>query len=171
MNDDVSERTIRIMFRATEMSMDTVHEVFRWYLNERERKTVRTERKERRMEEMRRHRKGEIPADLLTERGATDILQMNPNLLRGFRQYAARYGVDYAILKDRKKEPPAYELMFRAVDEKPIEQAMRECMKDYEKTISRLSMKKKLKDLHVVVEQEKGDRAKERHYHQERGGR
>ena len=47
--------------------------------------------------------------------------------IRGFEKYAKKYGVDYAIKKDRSVDPPKYLVFFKARDS----DALTSAFKDY----------------------------------------
>ncbi len=59
------------------------------------------------------------------ERGVTTI-EISKTDLKGFEQYARKYGVDYAITKDTSSKPSHYLVFFKGQDQDAISAALNE---------------------------------------------
>ncbi len=78
--------------------------------------------------------------------------------LKDFKKMAKKFGVDFAIVKDSKEDPPVYTIFFKAKDGAAIEKAMEayaakdlKMDKDAPKTKERPSILKKLEHFKNIV--------------------
>lgn len=74
--------------------------------------------------------------------------------LRDFQKIANKYGVDFAVVKDKTAEPPVYNVFFKAKDFAAIENMMREFTEKQlkkEKQVAKPSVLEKLKKFKDIV--------------------
>ncbi len=86
--------------------------------------------------------------------------------LKGFEKVARRYGVDYAITKDKAAVPPRYMVFFKAKDEDALTAAFKEFANMKEKKLEKPSVLKQLAKLKEMVAAIMPDKV--RHKSQER---
>ena len=86
--------------------------------------------------------------DLMKEGGDVQILDIKKEGLKDFEKYARKYGVRYAVDKDKKTIPPTYYIFFRGKDGEAINKALSHFVKD--------QMEKEEKKDGVKVALEKG---------------
>lgn len=83
--------------------------------------------------------------ELISQDQGVSSIDIAKTDLRGFEKCAAKYGVDYAIRKDRSVQPPKYLIFFKARDADALMAALREYTNDAMK--SRTGRKSVLKQL------------------------
>ena len=71
--------------------------------------------------------------------------------IRGFEKYARRYGVDYAIVKDKSGEIPKYVCFFKARDADALTSAFNAYTADVLKSKEKPSVLKQLSKLKEIV--------------------
>lgn len=84
--------------------------------------------------------------------------------LRGFEKHARKFGVDYAITKDKSVTPPKYLVFFKARDA----DAMTACFNAYSAEVLRAKKPSVRATLHKLIEQVKSLPAKVLNHDKER---
>lgn len=88
--------------------------------------------------------------------------------LKDFQKIANKYGVDFAVVKDKTAEPPVFNVFFRAKDYAAIESMMKEFTAQQmkkEKTVERPSVLEKLKKFkEIVVKMPRKDKEKKKEH-------
>ncbi len=64
--------------------------------------------------------------DLAKNGNELSSIEITDKNIRSFERYARKYGVAYALKKDRSKEPPRYLVFFKAKDAAQMEAAFKE---------------------------------------------
>ncbi|MBR1634340.1 MAG: PcfB family protein [Lachnospiraceae bacterium] len=64
--------------------------------------------------------------DLAPEGGELASIEITDRNIRSFERYARKYGVAYALKKDRSRKPPRYIVFFRTKQASQMEEAFRE---------------------------------------------
>ena len=83
--------------------------------------------------------------DLRKDGSMIELVDMSDEELKNFRRFARRYGVSYAMEKNKDTDPPTYLIFLKANDRKLINRAVDEYVSDNElKTISYGGLKQKL---------------------------
>lgn len=111
MQEEVENRTVNLAISTTKLTGRSLVNAFRAYLNHR--RNV----KARKASIQDNHIVGEQTVDQLLgqNQGATNI-EIEKTEIAGFKRILNKYGVDYAITKDRSQEPPRYLVFFKARD-------------------------------------------------------
>lgn len=65
-------------------------------------------------------------ADLEKQNAALSSIEITNKNIRSFDKAAKKYKIDYALKKDRTKEPPVYYVFFKGRDEERISMAFNE---------------------------------------------
>ena len=108
MQEEVESRTVNLAISTTKLSMRTIVHAGMMYL--RHRKLVKD------------LKKNEVPSgkqsvqELIGQKQGVSSIDIAKTDLHGFEKYARKYGVDYAITKDRSVVPPKYLVFFKARD-------------------------------------------------------
>ncbi len=84
--------------------------------------------------------------------GMTNIEVTDKNI-KSFNRYAKKYGVDFALKKDKSVDPPQYLLFFKGRDDEAIKSAFKDYTKAMAKKAARPSVKEHLKEAKDVVKQ------------------
>ena len=151
MSDEVGNRTVNLAVSTTRMTARSLIRGIRWYLISRNQKRMR--------EEMNRNfKEGKQSVSELVKAGvSTDKIELPDGSAKDFCKTAKKYGVDYAIRKDKTRNPPRYVVFFKAKDSEVLDQVV----KDYNAKNNK--KKQKDKEKQSVREQLKAEklRAKE----------
>ena len=65
---------------------------------------------------------------LLRQNYGVSSVEISKTGIRDFERYAKKYGIDYAITKDKSRQPPRYIVFFKARDADALNAAFREFM-------------------------------------------
>ena len=133
MQEEITQKTIALVFRAVSFTARHFEAVLREAKHDLERqenmavnrKSGRWQKKSATPPEKKKHGRMSVK-DLVGEgQGATTI--QIPDDIKDFQRIARKYNVDFAIKKDKTVDPPKYIVFFRAKDTDVI----KECFKDY----------------------------------------
>lgn len=87
--------------------------------------------------------------------------------LKDFQKIAKKYGVDFAVVKDKSQEPPVYTIFFKAKDQDAVTQilndyAAKQIKKSSVKKTSVLEKLKKFKEIVAAIPKKVVEKKKER---------
>lgn len=71
--------------------------------------------------------------DLMQKDQGANVMEIEKSALRGFERVAGKYNVDFAVTKDKTKEPPLYQIFFKGRDQDVIVKAFRDYVSKREK--------------------------------------
>ena len=98
------------------------------------------------------HPKGKQSVKQLTRQGqGVNTMEIDDANLRQFERIARKYGVDYAVRRDKDAEPPRFLLFFKGRDADAITAAFKEFMTAKERKSERPSVLQKLRELVPVA--------------------
>ncbi len=98
------------------------------------------------------HPKGKQSVKQLTRQGqGVNTMEIADENLRQFERIARKYGVDYAVRRDKDAEPPRFLLFFKGRDADAITAAFKEFMTAKERKSERPSVLQKLRELVPVA--------------------
>ena len=146
MQEEVENRTVNLAISTTKLTGRSLVNAFRAYLNHR--RNV----KARKASVHDTHIVGEQTIDQLLgqNQGATNI-EIEKTEIAGFKRILNKYGVDYAITKDRSQVPPRYLVFFKARDGDALTAAFKEYSAAMAKKAERPSMLELLAKMKVLV--------------------
>ena len=146
MQEEVENRTVNLAISTTKLTGRSLINAFRAYLNHR--RNV----KARKASIQDTHIVGEQTIDQLLgqNQGATNI-EIEKTEIAGFKRILNKYGVDYAITKDRSQEPPHFLVFFKARDGDALTAAFKEYSAAMAKKAERPSMLELLAKMKVLV--------------------
>lgn len=146
MQEEVENRTVNLAISTTKLTGRSLVNAFRAYLNHR--RNV----KARKASIQDNHIVGEQTIDQLLgqNQGATNI-EIEKTEIAGFKRILNKYGVDYAITKDRSQKPPRYLVFFKARDGDALTAAFKEYSAAMAKKAERPSMLELLAKMKVLV--------------------
>lgn len=146
MQEEVENRTVNLAISTTKLTGRSLVNAFRAYLNHR--RNV----KARKASIHDTHIVGEQTIDQLLgqNQGATNI-EIEKTEIAGFKRILNKYGVDYAITKDRSREPPHFLVFFKARDGDALTAAFKEYSAAMAKKAERPSMLELLAKMKVLV--------------------
>ena len=98
------------------------------------------------------HPKGKQTVKQLTRQGqGVNTMEIADENLRQFERIARKYGVDYAVRRDKDAVPPRFLLFFKGRDADAITAAFKEFMTAKERKSERPSVLQKLRELVPVA--------------------
>ena len=100
-------------------------------------------------------------------RGVTNV-EIEKTAIRGFERYARKYGIDFAITKDKSAIPPRYMIFFKAQDKDALTAASRVFRIRHQEKEPKPSVLNQLHDLIQQVAELPGKVREKRQEHGER---
>lgn len=137
MQEEIEERTVRLAITGTKMTANGIVAGIRMYLRHRANKKLANE-----------HIQGKQTIDQLVKQnqGVTSTV-IGDKGIKSFERIAKKYGVDFAVVKDKTQNPPLYTAFFKARDTDAINAVLNEYAQKMVKRESRPSVREKLKQL------------------------
>lgn len=151
MQEEVENKTVNLMISTTKLSARTILMAAKAYL--RHRQTVASQGKQ------------SVKHLLRQNRGVSSV-DISETSIKGFERIAKKYGIDYAVRKDRSCDPPRYLVFFKAPDTDAFNVAFKEYSNSVMYQTHRPSV---LARLHELVQAAAELPGKVRHKEQERG--
>ena len=126
MNDEINREVVTIVFKATKLTADALVQAIQKYSQERsnaaERKKI--EKQRQKASEVK-HGKMKLKELIGKDAGAVSI-EIPHDGVGDFVKIAKKYGVDFAIKKDKKTIPPTYMCFFKARDTDVLQSAFKD---------------------------------------------
>ena len=94
--------------------------------------------------------------------GMVNIEITNRNI-KSFERYARKYGINYALKKDKSKDPPVYLVFFKGRDQDALNAAFREFSQKEIQKANKPSIHKRLAAYRSIVASKSKDKVKNRH--------
>lgn len=119
MNEEVSDRAVRVAVRVTELSLRHVLQGLKEW--------AREQRNKKPIDKAKEVTKGKQSVKELIGQGqGVSSMEVGDSGIRDFKKIANKYGVDFAIVKDKDVDPPKYTVFFKARDADAITQVLKE---------------------------------------------
>ena len=143
MQEDIENRTVNLAITTTKLTARAVTGAVLMYLgNRKHAKEQKTNEKPSGKQTVK---------ELIGQNQGVSSIDIAKTDLRGFERVARKYGVDYAIRKDRSVDPPKYLVFFKARDADALTAAFNEySAKTFAKS-SRPSVLKQLRSIAAKV--------------------
>ena len=119
-NEEISDKTIRLAITITKMSASSVLQALKKYLQECQKK------REQRLSKDNHIQGKQSVKELIGQNQGVSSLPVGETGLKDFERIANKYGVDFAIVKDKTVEPVKYTVFFKARDADAIAQVLAE---------------------------------------------
>ena len=153
MQEEVENRTVNLAVTTTRMMARAILSGIRTYLYYHNHNIVNDPYK---------HGKQSVK-DLIGQGQGVESIEVGDESLRTFNRIAKKYGVDFAIKKDKTVEPPHYVAFFKAKDADALQHILDEYTVKLMKKKERPSVIAKLKELkEFVATHAKKERYKEK---------
>ncbi len=146
MQEEVENRTVNLAISTTKLTARTIVRGFQLWKSHHDKSVAKKAAKE-----------AETPSgkqsiqELIGQNQGVTNIDISRTDLKGFEKAAARYGVDYAITKDKNAVPPKYMVFFKARDADALTAAMEEFTNEKMKMKDRPSVLKQLNKLKELV--------------------
>lgn len=143
-NEEISEKTVRIFVRVTELSAREIEKYLSKYLSEQKQKRANkaVEKKPTGKQTVK---------QLIGQNQGVSSLPVGETGLKDFERIAKKYGVDFAIVKDKTTTPKKYMVFFKARDADAIAQVLAEYTAKQVKKQQKPSVLKAIKKFKEMV--------------------
>lgn len=149
MQEEVENRTITLSVNATKMTGRVLKEALRKYLAYQKAKSQGKSTKD-----VKPTGKQTVKQLVGQNQGVTNV-EIEDKSIKDFERIARKYGVDYAIKKDKTSDVPRYLIFFKARDGDALNAAMNEYAQKQLTKKTKPSLLKKLKSLGDLVKSRK----------------
>lgn len=155
MQEEVTQKTIALCIRTTKLTANVLKAAMRAYLRSHNQK--------------KQQKTGKVTVKQLARQngGMTNIEITNKNI-RSFERYARKYGINYALKKDKSKDPPVYMVFFKGRDQDALNAAFRDFSTAQIKRANKSSIHQKLQKLRGMMKVQKKDKVRQNHQEQSR---
>lgn len=120
MNEQVSDQAVRLAIRTGKADVRAIiRGLIAWYRHHERKKAVN------RMAKDTPHGKQSVK-ELVGQGQGVSSMEIGDSGIRDFKKIANKYGVDFAIVKDKDIDPPKYTVFFKARDADAISQVLKE---------------------------------------------
>lgn len=150
MQEEVTDKSIAFVTNNTKMTASVLKTLIVAYLREREKEKISKGQVET--------RKKVSLKELSKKYDGLKSIEINENNIKGFERTAKKYGIEYALKKDKTTEPPTYIVFFKGKDTDILDTAFKEFIGNEMDKHQRPSLKKalvKMKELAVLVNKDK----------------
>lgn len=167
MQEEVTNRTVTFVVQTARLSADVMRRMMEKYLNsvEQNRRSKKARKQQEKLEKKREPRQGRIKVKELAKQNAgMDNFEIANKELKRFERYARKYGINYAVKKDKSKDPPVYLVFFKGRDRGAIEAAFRDFTGAQlkKKNKGRVGIRKKLALYRATVKKQKQSKDRKR---------
>ena len=133
MQEEVTQKTIALVDSTTKMTSRVLAQAMQLYLQSRNNKSHEIPKAKQSL------------ADLEKQNAALSDIEITYKNIGSFNRTAKKYEIDFALKKDRTKEPPLYYVFFKGRDEERISMAFNEYSQKILKRKEKKSVREKLK--------------------------
>ena len=159
MQEEVENRTINLAISTTRLTARSVIAGIRKYLQHREKVKARKGIRDTAV-----HGKQSVKQLLGQNQGATNV-EIDKDGIRDFERLAKKYGVDFAVRKDKSVDPPRYLVFVRSKDADALdaickEYQARSLTKDKKPSV--LAQLKKFKEMVAAIPRKVREKKQER---------
>lgn len=158
MQEEVENRTINLAISMTKLTGRTIVAGIRKYLQHREKVKVQKAR------DPAVHGKQTVKQLLAQNQGATNV-EIDKSGMKDFERLAKKYGVDFAVRKDKSVEPPRYLVFVRSKDADALDAI---CKEHQARTLTKeekpsvLAQLKKFKEIVAAIPKKVREKRQER---------
>lgn len=158
MQEEVTNKTVTLVIRTTKMTAGVLWKAVKAYLNSQGRQAKKRMKVQKKLSKK---NLGKVKVKDLAamDSGMTNIEITSKNI-KSFERYARKYGINYALKKDKSKDPPVYMVFFKGRDKDAIHAAFRDFTAAEVRRANKTTIRKRLQKYRAVTAQRKRNRAK-----------
>ena len=109
-------------------------------------------------------KQGKITVKELAKQNAGMVnIEITNRNIKSFERYARKYGINYALKKDKSKDPPVYLVFFKGRDQDALNAAFREFSQKQIQKANKPSIHKRLSAYRSIEASKSKDKVKNRH--------
>ena len=146
MQEEIENRSINLAITTTRLTGHTIVAGIKTYLNHRAK--VKSQKLAKTAEGP--HGKMTVKELIGKEQGVSSI-PLDDSRIRDFERVARKYGVDFAVTKDKTQVPPKYTIFFKAKDADALTAIVEDYTKKQLRQKERPSLLKQLTKLKAIV--------------------
>ncbi len=146
MQEEVENRTVAFVINNSKLTGRILATAMSRYLHYR-----RTKHQEKRQNRNLKPMGKQTVRQLIGQNQGVVNIEINDRNIRDFDRVARKYGVDYAVRKDRSSSPPKYLVFFKARDTDALTAAFQEYSSNTLKKKDRASVQEKLRSLTMLI--------------------
>lgn len=135
MEEETTQKTIALVMNGAKLSARELRNMMKMYLDHHSRRRAAHHKTV--------HKKISVK-ELVGQDAGAKTIEISEDNIKCFEQTAKKYNMDFAVKKDRTRDPPKYLVFFKAKDQDVMEQAFREFVYVNEKKKDRPSVREKL---------------------------
>lgn len=146
MQEEISQRSVTLIVQTGKMTEKVFLQAIQKYLD------ILKQQRELKAREKQLHPayQGRMTIrQLMKERSGLSNIEIHDEHIHDFERIARRYGIEYAIKKERNREAPHYLIFFRSRDTDVLQTAFNEFVKKRLKIQERPSLREKLQKLKI----------------------
>ena len=158
MQEEVTQKTVTFCVRSTKMTANILKKILAAYLRHQKQKQM--EKKAQKNQP----KQGKITVKELAKQNAGMVnIEITNRNIKSFERYARKYGINYALKKDKSKDPPVYLVFFKGRDQDALNAAFREFSQKEIQKANKPSIHKSLAAYRSIVANKSKDKVKNRH--------
>ncbi|NLJ98937.1 MAG: PcfB family protein [Tissierellia bacterium] len=158
MQEEVTEKSIAFVAKNNKMTLSVLKTLISVYLKEKE--------KQKRSKGQTIKRKKISLKELSKQYDGLKSIEINENNIKGFEKTAKKYGIEYALKKDKTTDPPTYIVFFKGKDTDILDTAFREFIGNEMDKDKRPSLKQALNKMKEISKSLNKDKVKKKHQEQ-----
>ena len=121
MQEEIVQRTENLAVNTTKLSARVLLKAIRWYLAHRKNKKLEKQA----IANQPKHGKQTVK-ELIGQDAGVSTIDVAQTGLKDFQKVARKYGVDFAIVKDKTVDPPKYTVFFKSRDADALQRVVQE---------------------------------------------
>ena len=159
MQEEVENKTLTLVINGSKLTGRMLKSAISKYLAHR--KEVRHQKRQSRDSSVKHHGRQTVKQLIGQDQGVSNI-EINDPSIKDFDRIARKYGVDYAIKRDRSSDPPKFLVFFKSRDADALTAAFNEYAGKKVKKASRPSVLQRLASFKELVKNTVVNREKRR---------
>ena len=119
MQDEVNTKVVAIMIKGGKISAEVLKKALDKFVQE-------IEKAQKQMQQPKTYRGKQSIKHLMSQNAAISNIEVTDGNIKSFERVARKYGVDFAVKKDRSVSPPKYLVFFKGRDADALTAAFKE---------------------------------------------
>ena len=121
MQEEVEKKTVHLAVRSSKVNAQVLYKGLKAFINHQKRKAA-----ERAVEKDEPVKGEQSVKELIGQGQGVSSMPIDDGGVKDFKKLCNKYGVDFAIVKDKTQDPPQFTVFFKAKDADAITQVLKE---------------------------------------------
>lgn len=148
MHEEVNQKVVSLCVRSAKMSATELEKVLKMFLDAQKQKKNQFAKGKQTLKE------------LVGQNAGVTNIEVSEGNIKAFERVARKYGIDFALKKDKSCQPPKYYVFFKARDMDAMTMAFKEFVATNEHKRNQPSIKKMLKHFKDISQKRNREREK-----------